>query len=70
MPQEVAIAVTIDVSASADKQAAMDFVRGVLKDAGAEFPRRTCSRRSTASSRWTSRKTFCPSSTAEAGSRF
>ena len=38
LPQEVAVAVTVDLTSSADKDAALDVIRGVFKDAGMEKP--------------------------------
>lgn len=38
LPQEVALAVTVDLTRSADKDAALDVIRGVFKDAGMQKP--------------------------------
>ena len=38
LPKEVALAVTVDLTRSADKDAALDVIRGVFKDAGMQKP--------------------------------
>jgi|GEM_PF-3065363 len=38
LPKEVAVAATVDLTSSADKQAALDVIRSVFKDAGIDKP--------------------------------
>lgn len=40
LPKDVAVAVTIDLTGSSEKQAALDYVTGILKDAGVKDPQK------------------------------